>query len=224
MSPPIRNTCAKAVLIIPQAEVGTAMAAKDFKAMAARAPQLERAEESKVSLPPLCPHNIPFPQRLKSRIAWWESHAPPEIVRLIREGVDWHGEAPQALPIFPCHRQDADVAVCRCVLQDYLECGAVTAIGSLQQALPSTRYLVPWTVLSKWEGDNAKHRLISDCRVLNSFLRPPHFKLDHWGQIFPFVRKGMWAAKIDLRHAYFHLPLGDGMKRYLRFNVGDTVF
>ena len=177
-----------------------------------------------MSLPPLFPCNIPFPQRLRSRIDWWESHAPPEIVRLIWEGVEWNGDVPQALPIFPCHRQEADVAACQIVLQDYLEGGAVTIVGSLQQALPSTRFLVPWTVLTKWEGGKAKHRLISDCQILNSFLHPPHFKLDHWGQIFPFVRKGMWAVKVDLRHAYFHLPLWDSMNPFIRFNVGDTVF
>ena len=34
----------------------------------------------------------------------------------------------------------------------------------------------------------------------------------------------MWAAKIDLKHAYFHLPMAEKMKPYLRLQVGQEVF
>ena len=51
-----------------------------------------------------------------------------------------------------------------------------------------------------------------------------HFKMDHLGQIFPFLRKNMWACKIDLKHAYFHLPLGDNLKPYLVLQVGEKCY
>ena len=34
----------------------------------------------------------------------------------------------------------------------------------------------------------------------------------------------MWAVKIDLKHAYFHLPVAEDLEPYLRFNVGDQVY
>jgi hypothetical protein len=100
------------------------------------------------------------------------------------------------------------------LLQEYLAIGAVVELVcpqslSVPQFLDQwgVRHLVPWFVISKAEGTSQKHRLITDCRKVNRFLQAPHFKMDHWGQIFPFVRRGMWACKVDLKHAYFHLPL-----------------
>ena len=91
---------------------------------------------------------------------------------------------------------------------------------------------MPWFVISKEEllEDNGKtiksvkHRLITDCRQVNKFLSCPHFRMDHWGQIFPFLRKGQWASKIDLKHAYFHLPLGKNLQQYLVMQVGEQLF
>ena len=100
------------------------------------------------------------------------------------------------------------------------------AVKQVQQpeAQQDTRYLVPWFVLSRPEvGGGVKHRLISDCRLINNFLDPPKFRLENWREIFPHMKKGMWACKVDLKHAYFHLELADSIKPYLRLQVGAEV-
>ena len=69
-----------------------------------------------------------------------------------------------------------------------------------------------------------KLRLISDCRNVNQFLNPPRFKLDHWKDIFPQVEKDMWATKVDLKNAYFHLKLSEAINTYIRMKIGERVF
>ena len=69
-----------------------------------------------------------------------------------------------------------------------------------------------------------KLRLITDCRELNQYFIPKPFKLENWGEIFPFLRKGMWAAKIDLKHAYFHLGIAEELKPYICIQVEQKVF
>ena len=91
-------------------------------------------------------------------------------------------------------------------------------------AQENIRHLVPWFVISKTEGTSVKHRLITDCRELNKHFQCPPFRMEHLGQIFPFLRPGMWAAKIDLKHAYFHLPVSKGLQKYLVLKVGDRYF
>jgi hypothetical protein len=87
------------------------------------------------------------------------------------------------------------------------------------------KFLVPWFVLKTVDSSGKeKSRLIADCRVLNSYLQTSHFKLDHWQQIFPVLRKGMWGAKIDLKHAYFHLALSEKIRPYVRMQVGKRQF
>ena len=93
------------------------------------------------------------------------------------------------------------------LLREYLD------IGSLQSCLPDDiLYLVPWFIVLKKDvlpdGQIVdKGRFVVNLKRPNSFLHTKHFKLDHWGNVFPFLRPGQWGAKIDLKHAYFHSPL-----------------
>ena len=77
------------------------------------------------------------------------------------------------------------------------------AIGAISQVDESTvAHLIPWFMVTKFEtlpgspipgSDMAapplcttvKKRLIVDARELNRFFQPQHFKMDHWGVIFP---------------------------------------
>ena len=86
------------------------------------------------------------------------------------------------------------------------------------------KFLVTWFVIRKMDKWKEKLRLISDCRLINEHLEAKHFKMDHWGSIFPCLRKNMYAAKIDLKHAYFHLGLSDTLKEYVVLKVGDRCF
>jgi hypothetical protein len=53
---------------------------------------------------------------------------------------------------------------------------------------------------------------------------PVPFQTRSLAEYFPFLRKDMWACKVDLKHAYFHLGVGDELKPYLCVKVGDEVF
>ena len=80
-------------------------------------------------------------------------------------------------------------------------------------------------VCAEQEGRGGeKHRLIADCRVLNKFLNPQKFRLDHWKDIYPFLEKGMWGCKIDLQHAYFHMHNHPKLLPYMRINLGEEIF
>ena len=51
-----------------------------------------------------------------------------------------------------------------------------------------------------------------------------HFRLDTWQILFPFLRKGMFACKIDLKDAYFHLALAKELQPYLTLKVEDQFY
>jgi len=86
-------------------------------------------------------------------------------------------------------------------------------------------HCIPWFTLSKLEPDGStKVRLILDCRTLNQYFAPTKFRMDHWGVIFPYLRKGWLGGKIDLKHAYFHVPLSQSLKPYICIQVGEKYF
>lgn len=169
--------------------------------------------ESLVDLPTIT-HQGP-----RLAMSWWELHAPASICMLIKQGVQprWH-KAPN-LPLRPTVRNAEQIAQCQKLLKDYQTIGAVK-----QVSLEGTKFLVPWFVLAKQEGEKEKLRLICDCREINQHLETKPFRLENWRDIFPFLRKGMWAAKVDLKDAYFHLALGDELKPYVRLQVGEEIW
>ena len=105
------------------------------------------------------------------------------------------------------------------ILGEYAEVGAVKKVTD-----QNTRHLIPWFIVSKEEQNGVKHRLISDCRELNQFMETKRFALDNIQNIFPFLKKGQWCAKLDLKDAYFHIPVSQQLKPYLRMKVGDQVW
>ena len=105
------------------------------------------------------------------------------------------------------------------ILRDYSLVGAIKKVQPL-----GTKHLVPWFIINKWEGEKLKKRLILDCREINAYFRTTPFKLDHIQSIMPYLQKGQWAVKIDLKDAYFHLPVHPLLRPYLRFQVEKDIW
>ena len=157
---------------------------------------------------------------VRSKIQWWIQHqAPQQVLSWIQQGVAANWPCPE-LNIIPHKRSSFQDQLAKEILAEYLD------IGAVQKVSPTTsKFLVPWFVLEKKEKEGKrKLRLITDCRQLNYFLGTKHFKLDHWQHIFPVLRKNMFATKIDLKNAYFHLELHQNIKPYMHIKVGEDIF
>ena len=159
--------------------------------------------------------NTPLHQRF---LQWWQKNASPQVVTLIREGIIPQWYLPHLLSVQG--RQGSNLDQAQKILADYEKSGAVKRVGA-----EGTRHLLPWFLISKVEptGDT-KWRFISDCREINQHFQVQKFRLDHLQQIYPQLKKGEWAAKIDLKDAYFHLPVNEALRPFLRHKVGDQVW
>ena len=154
--------------------------------------------------------------RLRNRLQWWEQHASPLVVSLIKHGLpaDWILALPRPRPLFHAHATE-EIQDALAIMQEYLEVKAVRRVN-----LHSGMHFVPWFMIYK-----PKPRFISACVDINAKLRPPpYFRLPNRGKIFPYLVKGHWALKIDLKHAYFRLALSPELRRYFNFQIGSNVF
>ena len=164
----------------------------------------------------------PYFLRVRRHLQWWKAQGVPQLLlEILEEGIP----APQGLPqvlTASCRQQASEDQV---VVQEILaEYSRVGAIKKVTEEDGPTRYLVPWFVVQKKEGSKIQSRLITDCRKINQFYCTQHFKLDHLENIFPFLQKGMFAAKVDLKNAYFHLELHRDLKAYIRLQVGEEIW
>jgi hypothetical protein len=59
---------------------------------------------------------------------------------------------------------------------------------------------------------------VINLKKLNAFyLETPHFRMESPQDVCHAIRPGDWAASIDLKDAYFHVPIAMAARKNLRF-------
>jgi hypothetical protein len=67
-------------------------------------------------------------------------------------------------------------------------------------------------------------RPVIDLSPLNKMINTPRFKMETAKSVRLSIRKNDFATTIDLKDAYFHIPMHKGMWKYLRFVWQGTVY
>src|SRR4029434_4300095 len=71
---------------------------------------------------------------------------------------------------------------------------------------------------------DGNYRPILDLRVLNKALMPLRFRMLTPCRLVQFIRLNDWFITIDLKDAYFHIPIHHRHRRYLRFAFGGIAY
>ena len=70
---------------------------------------------------------------------------------------------------------------------------------------------------------NHRWRPILDLSHLNLFLKPGTFKMETLETIRLSLQKGEWVTLLDFSDAYFHIPISQRSRKYLRFFLGKKA-
>lgn len=147
------------------------------------------------------------------------SPSAPWVQGVIREGVrlDFQGASPKGGPPPPETRMDREsMALVDAEVESLLSAGAISLAQPAECLLYQRVFLV--------DKKGGKKRPVLDCRRLNQFLLPPHFKLEGLQEVRNLVTSGCWMTKVDLKSAYLHVPMAREASPYLAFRWRDRDY
>ena len=90
-----------------------------------------------------------------------------------------------------------------------LEKGAIAPVTNSQGGFYSNLFLVP--------KKNSQMRPVINLKRLNEWVTTEHFKMEGVSTLKDILQLGDWFVKVDLKDAYFTIPIDFGHQQYLRF-------
>ena len=100
-------------------------------------------------------------------------------------------------------------------ISEMISKGAVTEIQTPPEGgFFSTLFLVP-----KKDGGQ---RPVINLKSLNSFIDAPHFKMEGIHTLKSLLKRGDWLVKIDLKDAYFSVPISQKHRKFFASNSKTT--
>ena len=91
------------------------------------------------------------------------------------------------------------------------------AMGVIEHSLPESGEFIS-NIFTRKKKDGG-YRMILDLSYLNKLITYHHFKMDCLHTALKFITKDCFMASIDLRDAYYSIPIAAHHKKYLKFQM-----
>ena len=95
------------------------------------------------------------------------------------------------------------------IVEELLGKGAIVEVHNPRGGFYSNLFLVP--------KKEERQRPVINLKTLNSFVHTEHFKMEGIHTLRDLVNPDDWLAKVDLKDAYFAIPIHKSHHKYLRF-------
>lgn len=111
---------------------------------------------------------------------------------------------------------DKNFTLMREAISDLVHKGAVEKCSPVKNQFLSSYFLRP-----KPDGS---HRFILNLKPFNKRLSPPHFKMEDLRSAVQLLSPSAYMACIDLKDAYFAVPVDKSSRKYFRFSFEGTLY
>lgn len=101
-------------------------------------------------------------------------------------------------------------------IKNLLNISAVARCRNISGQFISNIFLVP--------KPNGGKRFILNLKHLNVFVYAPHFKMDDARTAVKLIHQSSFACTVDLKDAYYLLPVNKLYRKYFRFSIENCLF
>ena len=166
--------------------------------------------------------NLPVGARLQNFWeTWLDLGAGPKVVQILREGYTLpfriRPKLTRSPTVISCYVNPHRNSYLLEALHQLIDKNAVELVRNKTSLRFFNRlFLVP--------KPNNKWRPILDLSNLNFFLKAEKFRMETPETIRTSLQQGEWVTSIDLKDAYFHIPIQEQSRKYLRFHVQGKTY
>ena len=152
---------------------------------------------------------------------WENLYCHPRVVQILRWGYRIPLQSNPPLSVYPImqsgyDRQEKHGFLQDCVVQMLQKDAIYHLKDCTTPGFSSRLFLVP--------KPGKKWRPVIDLSVLNSHMHVPTFKMETAEIIRNSLTKSEWVVSIDLKDAYFHVPIHPDSQHLLRFHVDNRTY
>ena len=184
--------------------------------MKALAPNPSPLEQDTLCIRP----SLPPAGRLTHFLPFWEKvTSDPWVLKVIRSGylLEIAKQLPSRRKILTTPLRDGG----HVLLEEVAELLGKSAVepvppGQERDGFYSTYFLV--------EKKDGSQRPILNLKFFNRFLRKRTFKMETLQSVISILQPGCWMASVDLKDAYFHIPVAREHRKYLRFKINGVCY
>ena len=166
--------------------------------------------------------NLPLGARLQNFWqTWLDLGAGPKVVQILREGYTLpfriRPKFTRSPTVISCYVNPHRNLYLLEALHQLIDKNAVELVqNKTSLGIFNRLFLVP--------KPNNKWRPILDLSNLNLFLKAEKFKMETPETIRTSLQQGEWVTSIDFKDTYFHIPIQEQSRKYLRFHVQGEMY
>ena len=165
--------------------------------------------------------NLPVGARLqKFWQTWLDLGAGPKVVQILKQGYTLpfriRPKLTRSPTVISCYGNSHRNSYLLEALHQLMDKNAVELVHNQTLGFFNRLFLVP--------KPNNKWRPILDLSKLNLFLKVEKFKMETPETIRTSLQSGEWVTSIDFKDAYFHIPIQEQSRKYLRFHVQGQTY
>ena len=149
--------------------------------------------------------------RTASCLKHWKSITKDKFLLGLVRGIklNFHSLPWQLNPPSPIAMSEYEMSLVDEEVQGMVRKGAIVRVGSAWGQFLSSIFLIP--------KKSGAMRPVINLKNLSRFLESAHFKMEHLLTILPLVSPNCLMTSLDLKDAYFSLPIAKQCRQYLHF-------
>lgn len=125
-------------------------------------------------------------------------------------------EIPPSHDTEPQHWPKSEKEIISSEIKKLILLGAISECSYCADQFTSPIFLVP--------KPNGSFRFILNLKKLNQYINTEHFKLEDIRTACKLMSKNCYMASIDLKEAYFSVPISANSKKFLRFKFDGLLY